>query len=565
MNVASKLSSFFAELKRRRVYRVGVVYAVVGAAIWAGAEVAFPALNLPPWCLTLVVVLTLLGFPIALVLAWAYEVKPEEPRETEPTPEAVIEVPPSEQRKSIVVLPFDNMSPDPGDAYFSDGLTEEIITNLSYVRSLRVISRNSAMALKGTKKSTRAIAEELDVQYVLEGSVRKAGNDLRITAQLIDALSDTHLWAEKYSGTFDDVFDIQENVSRSIVDALKIELTSEEGQRIAERPIEDVEAYEYYLKATAATYRITEEGMSEALRHFQLALDAIGGNALLYSGIAYIYFFLMNIGVRIEENRAKALEFVQKALALDPEMPKARALLGWLTMFYRGDLEDVKEGARHLKMALDSNPNEFQALWGLTAVYLYVGRIAAAYPLAKRLRQIEPLDPLALWMLGGVYFNDGRYDLALQEYRRLYEMDPRHPWWRAWYAWMLAYNGQVDEAVGILDESAKATPDDMHTKLALMQIYGLKGDKQAALDELTGEFREWCWGERGWSSCIATAFALLNEKEEALNWLEHAVDSGLINYPRLSERDPWLENIRGEERFRELMVRVKHEWETFEV
>jgi len=470
-----------------------------------------------------------------------------------------------EAAKSIVVVPFTNLSPDPENEYFSDGLTEEIITDLSKVHDLLVISRSSAMTLKGSKKRAREIAREVDVRYVLEGSVRKAGKNLRITAQLIDAERDAHLWAEKYSGTMDDIFEIQESVSRSIVDALKIELSAEEKRNMALRPIEDVEAYEYYLKATAATYRTTEAGMSEALRHFQLALDAIGDNALLYSGIAYIHFFLMNIGVRIEENRTKALEYVQKALALDPEMPKARALLGWLTMFYRGDLEDVKEGARHLKRALEADPNEFQALWGLTVVYLYVGRISAAHPLAMRLRRIEPLDPLSLWLLGGVYYNDARYDLALQEFRRLYEMDPEHPWWRAWYAWMLAYDGQIDEAAAIMEQSARRTPEDMHTKLALMQLHGLRRDGHAARNEMTDDFREWCWSERAWSACLSTAFALLDEREEALDWLEHAIESGNINFPLFSEKDPWLENIRGEERFRQLMVRVRKEWEDFEI
>jgi hypothetical protein len=144
-------------------------------------------------------------------------------------------------------------------------------------------------------------------------------------------------------------------------------------------------------------------------------------------------------------------------------------------------------------------------------------------------------------------------------------MDPKHPWWRAWYAWMRAYEGEVSEAERILRESKLATPDDMHTKLALMQIYGLKGDQDGAERELTSDFREWCWRERAWSACLATAFALLGEKDQALDWLEHSVDSGYVNYPLFSEGDPWLENIRGEDRFKELMSRVKHEWETFEI
>jgi TolB-like protein len=152
-------------------------------------------------------------------------------------------------RKSIVVLPFDNMSADPGDAYFSDGLTEEIITNLAHISSLRVISRSSAMVLKGTQKDVRTIGRELDVRFVLEGSVRKAGDDLRITAQLIDAESDAHVWAEKYDGVLEDVFGMQEKVARGIAHALKIRLAAPESERMAHRPFGDIQTYDYYLRA----------------------------------------------------------------------------------------------------------------------------------------------------------------------------------------------------------------------------------------------------------------------------------------------------------------------------
>jgi len=571
--VASKLSLFLAELKRRKVYRVAGVYLAVGVAISLGVPDLFSAFDLPNSAARLVIVLVAIGFPIALVLAWAYEVKPEEPRPAETSeekspataePSEPTTVTAKEHRKSIVVLPFDNMSPDPGDAYFADGLTEEIITNLSHIRSLRVISRNSAMALKGTEKSTGAIAEELSVQFVLEGSVRKAGNDLRITAQLIDAPEDTHLWAERYSGTFDDIFDLQETVARAIVDALKLELTSEEGQRIADRPIEDLRAYQCYLKATAALYRFTEESTSEALRDLHTALDTVGDNALLYSGLARTYFTLMNVGVRLEESREKALDAVQKALALDPEIPKARALLGILMMSYQGTLDDVKEGVRHVQRALEADPDDVQALWMMIAVYIYVGRPQAAYPLARRLRGLDPLDGYALWPLPAVYLFDGKYEMALREFRKLHEMDSKHPGWLAWYTLALAYTGEVDAAAALIEPSARAHPNHVHTKLALMQIRALKGDRQGVLSELDGPFYEWT-RERIWATRVAAALAILDEKEEALDWLEHAVHHGFINYPWLSEGDLWLENIRGEERFKELMERVKKEWEEFEV
>jgi tetratricopeptide (TPR) repeat protein len=273
----------------------------------------------------------------------------------------------------------------------------------------------------------------------------------------------------------------------------------------------------------------------------------------------------MNLGVAMEENRAKALELVHRALASDPEMPKVQALLGYLKIMYTGNLADVKEAANHLRRALVSDPSEPDALWALSVVHMYAGRASAAYPLAEKLRQVEPLGTYALWILPAVHLFDGRYDLALAEFRRLYDLDPMNPGWGPWLALALAYEGKIDEAAALIDERARLTPEDNHTKLSLMQICGLKGDTQIVSNLLAGPFREWCWSERVWASRVATAYALLNEREEALRWLEHAIDIGFINYPWLAERDRWLENLRGEEDFKELMMRVKKEWEEFEV
>ena len=206
------------------------------------------------------------------------------------------------KEKSIVVLPFEDMSPNKDNEYFSDGLTDEIITDLSHLLHLRVISRNSAMMLKGSRKETKSIGKELNVQYVLEGGVRKVGNDLRITAQLIDAMDDTHLWAEKYSGTLDDVFDIQEKVSRSIVDALKLKIGPEEERRITERPIENVKAYEYYLKARYEHWRLTEESLKRAEKFLEEGLDIVGENELLYAALGWVHFQYVNGGIDVDES-----------------------------------------------------------------------------------------------------------------------------------------------------------------------------------------------------------------------------------------------------------------------
>ncbi|MCG8606728.1 serine/threonine-protein kinase, partial [bacterium] len=190
---------------------------------------------------------------------------------------------PRKTEKGIVVLPFENLSPEEDNEYFSDGLTEEIITDLSQVRSLRVISRNSAMMLKSTKKSLKQIGRELNVQYALPGGVRKAGDDLRITAQLIDCQTDAHLWAEKYRGTLEDVFEIQEKVSQSIIDSLQVRLSVGEKQKLADRPIENVHAYECYLRARQEIWRFTSEGLERATQLINTALEMTGDNELLYA------------------------------------------------------------------------------------------------------------------------------------------------------------------------------------------------------------------------------------------------------------------------------------------
>jgi non-specific serine/threonine protein kinase len=215
---------------------------------------------------------------------------------------------------SIVVLPFKDFSGKKENEYFSDGLTDEISTDLSKVRNLLVISRSSAMTFKGTNKKVKEIGKELNVQYALEGSVRKAGNSLRISAQLIDTRNDTHVWAEKYNGTLEDVFDIQEKVSRSIVDALQLKLSPEEDRKIAKRPIKNIHAYECYLRARQESYLFTPEALERALHYLQNGLKIIGENSLLYAGMGYVYCHSISVGIGPDSHIDKAAEYARKAL-----------------------------------------------------------------------------------------------------------------------------------------------------------------------------------------------------------------------------------------------------------
>jgi TolB-like protein len=562
----SRLQRLLEELKRRRVFRVAVVYAAVAFVIWQVAEIAVPGLNLPNIVLTAVILLTVLGFPVAVALAWAFDITPAGVKLTQSETAAgerpavpSVDVP--AERKSIVVLPFDNMSPDPADAYLSDGLTEEIITGLSCCGPLRVISRNSARVLKGTDKDTRTIARELDVQYVLEGSVRKAGNDLRITAQLIDGGTDEHLWSERYSGTLDDVFDMQERLSCSIVDALMLKLSPEEARRLAERPIDNVQAYECYLRARQEIWLWTEEALDRARQHLQNGLDLIGENALLLAGMGYVYYQYANIGVEHEEYIEKAEEYARKALEQDPESPEAHLVLGCTNLAFRGDL---RKSFYHLKQALAMNPDDPHTLFWLLQAHTTVGRLDEAYPLAERLARVDPLTPISVSGTVDLDVMGGRFDVPSEELTKWFRLEPQNPTALFFCAGQLAACSRYDEARELIRGNVRADLEDISTRLTLLLEGALDGDSSRFREIMTEDFRRTARRDPQWSYCVADILAFAGVKQEALDWLSNAVERGFINYPFIAEHDPALESIRGEPRFREILTKVKHEWEKFD-
>ena len=463
--------------------------------------------------------------------------------------------------KSIIVLPFENISADPEQDYFCDGMTEELISDLSKIRSLRVISRTSSMMFKGTNKDIPAIAREVRVRYVLEGSVRKAGNNLRIAAQLIDAADDTHLWAEKFGGTLDDIFDIQEKVSHSIVDALKLKLTPEESEGLAERPIPSALAYEFYLKARQEILKWTEAGLENALKYLQNGLEIVGENALLYAGKAYVYFQYFNLGLKEEECcRKQAEEYVHKAFALDPDCPQASFVRAVLVAWNR-----PIEGIRCFKRVLDKNPNDFDTLFVFSCVLGTLGRRRAVIPLEERTIKIDPLNAAAHFHSGFNRLWEGEYALALEVLGKLHRSFPGDVLTKWSYGLSLAYMGKKEEAGLIFEQVAREQPGTLLGSLGLAFKYALEGRRPETLTLLDSNpclQKPWDFQTTYWKT---ECFALIGEKERALDCLERDVDLGMTNYPLMNELDPFLANIRGEERFKRLMERVKYEWEHFEV
>jgi serine/threonine protein kinase len=466
----------------------------------------------------------------------------------------------AQPEKSIIVLPFENISADPEQDYFCDGMTEELISDLSKIGSLRVISRTSSMMFKGTKKDIPAIAREVHVRYILEGSVRKAGNNLRITAQLIDAANDAHLWAEKYGGTLDDIFDIQEKVSHAIVDALKLKLTPAESDLLTERPIPSALAYEFYLKARQEILKWTEAGLENALRYLQNGLEIVGENALLYAGMAYVYFQYFNLGLKEEGyGRKQAEDYVQKAFALDPDCANASFIRALLVTW-----NQPKEGIKCFKRVLAKDPNHFDALFYFSCFLGTLGRKRAVLPLEEKTIKIDPLNPLAHVHSGFNRMWDGEYALAVERLGKLHRSFPEDLMTKWSYGLSLAYTGRNEEAGSIFGEVARDQPGTLFACLGLAFKYALQGKKSealAALDSNPSIQNPWDFQTAYWKTeCLA----LIGEKERALDLLERDVDFGMSNYPLMNELDPFLAGIRGEERFQKLMKRVKYEWEHFE-
>jgi TolB-like protein/Flp pilus assembly protein TadD len=469
------------------------------------------------------------------------------------------------ETKSIVVLPFANLSPDPDTEYFSDGLTDEIITYLSRIPSLRVISRSSAMRLKGDTRGLAAIGRDLACPYVLEGSVRRAANALRITARLVDAPNDVQLWADKYGGRLDDVFEIQERVSRSIVDALEIRLTPQEAEQLAERPIADVRAQECYLRAQSEIWSFLPGALDRAISHLEAALRLVGDNALIYQGLGVAYFQYVNIGVasgREEEYIKKAEWYADKIFALESESPRGY-LVRANVQLARGDIHGC---GRSLRRVLQVFPKDVLALQLYTHVLGWlVGKPDAAATLAARLVDIDPLNAMSLLVAASVPLFAGRFSEAVEPARRMFALDQITPIWRANYVMALSYNQQLDEAEALTEDVAAQPDSDVGTWWMGMWRAAWRGDRAEVLRLADGPYQQAAAWDQEIPWMLASAHAAVGAKDEALVWLDAAISRGMINYPFLSEHDPNFDSVRNDPRFRPLMERARREWERFEV
>src|SRR2546426_295342 len=421
------------------------------------------------------------------------------------------------------------------------------------------------MRLKGDARGLAAIGRDLSCRYVVEGSVRRAANTLRITARLVDAPNDVQLWADKYGGTLDDVFDIQERVSRAIVDALEIRLTPQEAAQLAERPIADVRAQECYLRARSEIWSFLPGSLDLAVSHLEAALRLIGDNALIYQGLGEAYFQYVNIGAAIgreEEFIHRSERCVDKIFALEPESPRGYLVRAPIQLA-RGDIHGC---GRSLRRVLQAFPKDILALQLYTHVLGWLGgKPDAAAPLAARLVDVDPLNAMSLLVNAMVPLFAGRFSEAVEPARRMFALDPVTPVWRANYVMALSYARRFDEAEA-LTEAVAAQPDsDIGTWWMGLCRAAWRVDRAEVLRLADGPYQQVAAWDAEVPWLLASAHAAVGAKDEALLWLDRAIERGMINYPFLSEHDWYLNNIRGETRFGQAMEQARREWERFEV
>jgi TolB-like protein len=412
------MSGFFEEVKRRKVYRVAVAYIIAAGGIIQIASAVFPAWELPNWSQRLLIVLLLSGFPIALILAWAFDVTPEGVRVTAPPPSlpahhrgrrnlfillaigvlvsavtGFFVLPRASARKldkSIAVLPFQNLSDDQENAYFADGIQDDILTNLSKIGELKVISRTSVMSYRGKTANVREIGKQLGVSNILEGSVRRSGNKVRVNVQLIDANSDEHIWASDYDRDVTDVFAIQTDLAQKITDALQAKLSPAEKSRIERKPTENGEAYLAFVQAHNLQNAMEEIGklkQSEQLYTRAIQLDPTF--ALAMARYSQLESWIVHIFERTPERREKARSLAQQALQLQPDLPEAHLAMGF--SLYYGDNE-FEAALKEFEIAQRGLPNEAEIYLALGAIQRRLGKWSESTASLEKAASLNPKD-----------------------------------------------------------------------------------------------------------------------------------------------------------------------------
>ncbi len=456
---------------------------------------------------------------------------------------------------SLVVLPLENLSGDQGQDYFADGMTDELIANLAKIRSLRVISRSTAMAYKGTRKPLSEIARELDVDAVVEGTVLREGSRVRITAELVQVSTDHHLWAETYESQIGDVLALQNRVSSAIVHEIRINLTPEDRARLAKNPAIAPEAYENYLKGRFYWNKRSDENLMKAIGYFEQAARQDRDYALAYAGLSDCYAI---IGATIfgtmpvDEAAPKARDAARRALDIDPDLAEAETSLATLKFNYDWDWSGAEEG---FQRAIQSNPSYATAYQRYSLYLMAMGRFQDGFQQINKARELDPLSISINFSLGWRLYMARQYDRAIEQLRNTLEMDPS-------YELPHLVLGQAYEQKGAfalaIPELRKAVDLSHGTPLmvsALAHAYAREGNQDEAEKLLTNLVR---YSNKQYVSpyYFAVVYVGLGENEKAMEWLERAFadrSNGLV----FMNVEPELDSLRANPRFVALQQRVK--------
>jgi TolB-like protein len=582
--------NFFAELKRRNVYKVAVAYAVVGWVIAQIATQIFPFLEIPNWIVRLVIVLIAIGFPIALVIAWAFEATPEGIKRTEDVdPEIAARAPKKHAwiyvvvigaalsvalfflgrytagnrsavsstnelpAKSIAVLPFDNLSRDPDNAFFAEGVQDEILTRLAKVADLKVIARTSTQKFKSSPENLSDIAKQLGVLNILEGSVQKANDQVRVNVQLINATTNGHLWAEIYDRKLTDIFAVESDIAKTIADQLQAKLTGSEKSAIAKEPTANTEAYELYHKGRSFWEKRSGDNIPKAIAFYEQAIARDPNYALAYAGLANAYIVLpywTNAPVR--ESNKKAKEAALKSLQLDPNLSDGHRALG--KAFFFIDL-DISGAAREYQRAIELKPNEAAAHhWYGNDVLAATGRFEEAIAEGKRAVELDPLSAVMNIDLGETFYYARRHDDALRQMHKGLEIDPSSSYAHQNIGWVLQAKGDLNGAIGEY-EKAKQLGDNTLISTFCAAAKTRAGDKKAA-DQMLRDLEKLSQRGEAVGYYRALLYLSLNNKDKALRGLEQGYeerDGSNIGWIKV---DPMLDSLHGDPRFEALVQKV---------
>jgi TolB-like protein/Flp pilus assembly protein TadD len=543
-----------------------------------------PALHLPGWIVTAVVLFLIIGLPLALVFAWAFELTPEglkreaevEPAESirhgtgrkldyviigalvlalgyfaydklllDPRRDAAL-VETTKQafekevaaaadvQKSIAVLPFANMSADPEQEYFVDGLAEELLNLLASIPELRVAARTSSFSFKTENIDIRTIAEKLNVKHILEGSVRKSGDTLRITAQLIEADSGYHLWSQRFDRELKDVFEIQEEIATAVVDALRISLLGE-VPKVKEI---DPKAYALYLQGRYFYNQWTEEGFEKAVDAFKAALKLEPEYAPAWERLGSAYFRQSGLYRDIHETTALARAAAERALALDDRLPEAHASMGYIRMYYDWDWQRADEA---MQRALALEPGNVVALQGASDLAAVLGRLDESISLSRRGIELDPLNRFAHIDLGAALVTAGRLEEAAATVRHVLELDPQTTYAHWFLGYVFLLQDQPELALTEMKRETDPPSRELGAVMALSAL-GRMAEADQALAVFVEEYKE------SNAFYIALAYAWRGDADQAFVWLDRAYEQrdSLLAEMLL---EPALSNLKSDPRW----------------